>query len=1296
MNNRVKTINCVKGEIHNLLAIMRFVPDFTASPEIYIAEFKSLFQSLLVCSDVDSLDFWSPFLKIIQSTEVAGPIVGVALSSIHKFLLYGFLSPTSGFILNNIVNSVVQWNIPGLYSSNDEVIFMKLLQVFLECLRTQASIYLTDASVWSIVKRCFDVFDKERVSELLKKTAQNTLLQIFIVIFNRTAEMGNEECYGVPCVRNILLKLANLIGTNEKNEANWKEKRCLGLFLMNTALETAGEAMGLHEGIVLIIQDEVCKSLLINSNTGDLFILSLTLRVVFNLFQSIKRHLKVQLEVFFNSIHLKIASEYEDSQDPFVYQRSELALESIVDFCREPSLVLELYTNYDCDLHFANLFEALSKFLCKHAFPLHQNLIRLNELCLQGLLAITSTISIRCDPEMHNIEPEPLENKIKENKVMKEKYSESAYIFNNHPKDFIVKLQEKNYLPKNCDAEAVAKFLKENPAIDSTSLGEYLGKPGEFNQEVLRHYLKFFDYGGMRIDLALRLTFTSLKAPGEPQCIDRILDAFGKVYFQQNPEFADETASYVLAFSIIMLNTDLHSCAVINKMSIESYMRNVKGVNGGKDFPQEMLIEIYNSIKNEPIQVSETVNVVKSEDLADNDLANNTWKKIIKRTKGSMNYRMLNELMLQPAGENEKDMLDILWESGILGTLTNAMDCAGEEKSLKAIKELFIEISKICTYFNMTDHINRLLSTLCQCFLRNTDSIIAFHHSKRALYALEAAVECAIACKDHLNGVWGHLINCLFRLHSLKLLPQQLIDLDDFVDKEGRILPMSNPVLDDSFFQYFRAGSKVSNPPSHKSEDDTVEESSGLWASFAMYLGVPTQPAKRGDELMQELTQELREKVIGTGIHQIFLNTKSLPLESLNYLLRTLIQRCKDSNEEVNIVLSLELLTNSILSNAIRLEVSEWKSAIAHLVNVVTSTHHSWSTERGLVCLLRLCIHHHDDIVDLKASLVTVLEHMAELPPKKLSRYADRLAAGILILMNSGNTSFLIQGSSWTLLLKILNSFSLIERTAMTGFEIVSLIIHHLHEWPGVELKMYEELLDLIIVYIRQDLPSSGRISLGLKLVHSLHKQILKRNTSEVVIYFWKKILALVGRLCQEQKQALRLQAYTLLQEIILTSSSHPDLEKWPLWKECFERVLFPLVVEPFMITREMLKDISDEKATIMKKEFEMCREKAMDIICYAVLFKIKTLNTASEFTTFWVRLLKLLSQTLKNKESGDVNEKSYEMLKNLLLVLKTDNDLNQEQWTLTWEIINLDALRHEIEPETASQQHIDDTIEVL
>ena len=80
----------------------------------------------------------------------------------------------------------------------------------------------------------------------------------------------------------------------------------LALSLINIALEAGGEALGASPPLVNTLQGELCKHLLHNSQTDEPTILSLTLRVVFNLFSSIKDHLKVQLEVFLTSVHLRI------------------------------------------------------------------------------------------------------------------------------------------------------------------------------------------------------------------------------------------------------------------------------------------------------------------------------------------------------------------------------------------------------------------------------------------------------------------------------------------------------------------------------------------------------------------------------------------------------------------------------------------------------------------------------------------------------------------------------------------------------------------------------------------------------------------------------------------------------------------------------------------------------------------------------------------------------------------------------------------------------------------------------
>jgi brefeldin A-resistance guanine nucleotide exchange factor 1 len=67
----------------------------------------------------------------------------------------------------------------------------------------------------------------------------------------------------------------------------------------------------------------------------NLYMLSLTLRIVFDLFNTVKQHLKVQLEVFFTSLHLRML-ESESS----TFEQKEMVLESLVEFCNEPSLIV--------------------------------------------------------------------------------------------------------------------------------------------------------------------------------------------------------------------------------------------------------------------------------------------------------------------------------------------------------------------------------------------------------------------------------------------------------------------------------------------------------------------------------------------------------------------------------------------------------------------------------------------------------------------------------------------------------------------------------------------------------------------------------------------------------------------------------------------------------------------------------------------------------------------------------------------------------------------------------------------
>ncbi|KAG8539849.1 hypothetical protein GDO81_020249, partial [Engystomops pustulosus] len=118
-----------------------------------------------------------------------------------------------------------------------------------------------------------------------------------------------------------------------------------------------------------------------------------------------------------------------------------------------------------------------------------------------------------------------------------------------------------------------------------------------------------FHFQGLRIDEALRLYLEAFRLPGEAPVIHRLLEVFTEHWRKSNgTPFADSDSCFALAYAVIMLNTDQHNHNVRRQnvpMTLEEFRKNLKGVNGGKDFDQDMLEDVYHAIKNEEIVMPE-------------------------------------------------------------------------------------------------------------------------------------------------------------------------------------------------------------------------------------------------------------------------------------------------------------------------------------------------------------------------------------------------------------------------------------------------------------------------------------------------------------------------------------------------------------------------------------------------------------------------------------------------------------------------------------------------------------------
>lgn len=82
-------------------------------------------------------------------------------------------------------------------------------------------------------------------------------------------------------------------------------------------------------------------------------------------------------------------------------------------------------------------------------------------------------------------------------------------------------------------------------------------------------YVDSFDFQGMEFDEAIRAFLQGFRLPGEAQKIDRIMEKFAERYCKCNTKvFTSADTAYVLAYSVIMLNTDAHNPMVKNKVYI--------------------------------------------------------------------------------------------------------------------------------------------------------------------------------------------------------------------------------------------------------------------------------------------------------------------------------------------------------------------------------------------------------------------------------------------------------------------------------------------------------------------------------------------------------------------------------------------------------------------------------------------------------------------------------------------------------------------------------------------------------
>lgn len=690
--------------------------------------------------------------------------------------------------------------------------------------------------------------------------------------------------YGILSIRELFRVLIDLLDPHNRQHTD--NMRVMALRIIDVALEVAGPAIANHPSLAHYAKDDLCRHIfqLVRSENAPL--LNGSLRVAGTLLATCRRVLKLQQELFLSyliaCLHPRIDIPSEPGIDPSLYEgvpqapklvkpqpsagtssgRStpvpvkdrqklgmeggsrkpetrEAMVESIGTLVRIPSFMVELFVNYDCEVDRGDMCEDMIGLLSRNAFPDSATWSTTNvpPLCLDALLAFVQHLADRLHLEGASRSTQTVE-KLRDQRTRKRIIIRGASRFNENAKGGIAFLASNGIIKDAEDPVLIAKFLKGTSRVSKKVLGDFISKKS--NEQILRSFIGLFDFDNKRIDEALREVLGSFRLPGESQLIERIVTVFSEKYCASSvPDVpANSEAAFVLTYAIIMLNTDLYNPNVkaSNRMKLEDFARNLRGVNDKQDFAPEYLQAIYNAIKSNEIILPEEHDNKHAFDYA--------WKELLMKTEDA------GDLMLCNDNSFDAEMFRAIWKP-IIATLSYVFVSASDDAVFHRVVTGFDQCAQIAARYGITDASDRIVyclsvvSTLATEKPSSTSLNTEVQAGKKSVMVSELAVKLGRDFRAQLAMVvlfrvlsgneatistsWLYVVRILINLFNNSLIPA----MSSVFDEDLAAIPIK--------------------PPSRSIDRDARAADGGLLSAFTSYLSsyATDDPPEPSDEELE-------------------------------------------------------------------------------------------------------------------------------------------------------------------------------------------------------------------------------------------------------------------------------------------------------------------------------------------------------------------------------------------------------------------------------------------------------------
>ncbi|KAF8423677.1 hypothetical protein EV426DRAFT_534006 [Tirmania nivea] len=144
----------------------------------------------------------------------------------------------------------------------------------------------------------------------------------------------------------------------------------------------------------------------------------------------------------------------------------------------------------------------------------------------------------------------------------------------------VVGSKERLMIPERRNEDTPQVFLaRMEKAVSKSVLASLLARSDDtFHVAVLKAYMATFEFRDDPMDMALRKLLMEAELPRETQQIDRVIQAFAERYHECNPcIYTSPEQAYFIAFSLLILHTDVFNKNNRYKMQKADYVKNTQG-----------------------------------------------------------------------------------------------------------------------------------------------------------------------------------------------------------------------------------------------------------------------------------------------------------------------------------------------------------------------------------------------------------------------------------------------------------------------------------------------------------------------------------------------------------------------------------------------------------------------------------------------------------------------------------------------------------------------------------------------